>query len=114
MFVAPSFGVVLTKQPHEFTRRDEYNNIKQQTVWRCPGMLPTRAATPSKDIQDDTGLAKKIEHPAATLTSKHVGSEKRPSMLWSAVGGRQKNRDLNIEGGASQQDRHDTPEPLVF
>ena len=37
LLVAPSFGMVLTKQPHEFIRRDAYSNIRQQTVWRCPG-----------------------------------------------------------------------------
>ena len=61
-------------------------------------MLPTRAATPSKDIQDDTGLAKKIEHPTAMLIPKHVGSEKRPSMLWSAVGGQTKGAHHNEIG----------------
>ena len=73
-------------------------------------MLPTRAATPGEDIPDDTCLAQKIEHPPAILTSKHVGNEKRPSMLCSAVGGRKKNDDLNIEGAASQQGRHDIPD----
>ena len=65
MFVAPSFGAVLTKQPHEFIRRDEYSNIKQQTVWRSPGRAAdsrTRAATPGEDIPDDTCLAQKTEH----------------------------------------------------